>query len=110
MDDWLERRLPRGRGARWRYLVIVLLGLPALALTVLGYLSPDFSSHPRPFGIGWALLVAGAATAVVWAGRSRTGAPTPPMAILLAGRAAVVAAVALGVWHVARETATILAL
>ena len=114
LDELLERRMSRPSGRFDRALagsiLVAFAGLLPLAFTVLAYLSPSFSDRPRPPWVGIALLVAGAATAVLWLLRIRGAAVDAPALVRLLGVGGVFAAAALGGLHLVGEAARILAL
>jgi hypothetical protein len=114
LDDALEHRLPRPGPRPVRALVaygiVAVLGVPLFLLTLQAFFSPEFASSARPAGVGIALVVVGVATAMAWVLRLRNDAPVVPPALALAGRLGLVAAVALGGFHVALELSRILAL
>lgn len=106
-DAALERRLPHAEGRPIRAVVgygaVAVLGIPMFLLVLLAFFSPSFSSSPRPPFLGIALVVTGLATVASWVLRLR-GAATPlPRVVTWVGRGGVIAAVALGALHVARE-------
>lgn len=114
LDERLERRLPRVesnlRVALTLYGVLAILGLPGLLLTVAAFFSEGFATGPLPRGVGYALLVSGVATLALWAQRISSGQPEPPRSLALIGRAGLVAAVIMGLLHVAQEGARILSI
>jgi hypothetical protein len=99
LDEALDRRLPipAQRPVRMALLygVVAVLGTPALLLTVSAFFNEGFARGPMPQGVGWALLVAGIATAASWARRIRLGEGSPPRGLVLAARIGLGAAVAL---------------
>lgn len=113
LDARLERRLPHVRADARRllvlYAVVAVLGAPALLFAVLAFFSESFSRAPTPPGVGWALLAVGSATLVLWARRIAWDDATPPRALLIAGRLALLAAVTLGALHLAAEVGRIYA-
>ncbi|HEX5588721.1 MAG TPA: hypothetical protein VFX65_00335 [Candidatus Limnocylindrales bacterium] len=113
LDDQLDRRLPRPDGRRLAlgvvYGTITLLGLLFLPLAIGFYLSVETSGMRDPAqAVGWALVVAGLATAVAWAVHVRSGLPDPPAAVAAVGRVALMAAVILGTVRVADHVIRIL--
>ena len=113
LDEALERRLPRVSPAvRWPlglYAVIALLGVPALALTASAFLSEAYSRGPTPWGVGWALVVVGLATLILWSRRIAGVTAPPPSALISGARLALVAALGLGAWHIIQEVGRIFA-
>jgi hypothetical protein len=113
LDERLERRLPHPGSSPARTLALygafAVLGAPALLLTVLAFLSESFASGPMPVGVGWALLVTGFATVALWARRIAGRRLAVPRPLVLVGRSGLVAAVALGALHLAREIGRIYA-
>lgn len=93
-DDWLDRRLPRGdagaSGAVAVYLALTCIGLLMLPLVLGPYIVDD---RARPVGV--ALVATGAAT-VIWWGLRLRGHRQPPLNLVVAGRAGLLAAVVLG--------------
>lgn len=102
-DDGLDRILPKvtddADGRVHAYALLAALGgvlaLPALLGALFG------GDRPRVW-VGLAFLVAGGATLVWWGLRSR-GHTSPPRALTLVGRAALVAIVVLGTIDLAPE-------
>lgn len=112
LDEQLERRLPHATATRRRplvvYALVAVLGAPALVMTVIAFFFESFSSGPMPPGVGWALLALGLATFVLWIRRiSRAQAATPAWPLVVAGRLALLAAMTLGLLHLAAEIARI---
>jgi hypothetical protein len=101
LDDWLNGRLPRKSGpSSSLYLVLTLAGaLLILPLVVQAYLTVDAL-------LAFALVGVGLATLASWTLRLR-GCERPPM-LIVAGRAALVAAVVFGSLKLAPEVAAAL--
>lgn len=101
-DDWLDRRLPEAgagsKAAAALYLAVALAGgLLILPIVIGGYFTADAR-------LGLALLGVGLATLAWWALRSQ-GHASRPSQLLIAGRAALLVAVVLGVLDLAPEVA-----
>lgn len=107
LEGQFERRLPRVSGrARWAlplYFLVALLGVPGLVLTASAFLSESFSAGPTPWGVGWALVVVGLATVILWARRIAGDSSPAPSALTNAARLALVSAVVLGLLHLVVE-------
>jgi hypothetical protein len=111
LDDWLDRKLPRTTPGHARamsvYGTIAGLGAVLILPVVLGsYLVVGGTSDP-PVLLGLALIGVGLATLAWWALR-RTGRERPQSTLLIAGRAALLAAVVFGVLELAPEVAAAL--
>ncbi len=112
LDEWLDRRLPAARASRG---VMAAYGAPVAIGSLLylpfaagSYFSRDFCFCPDPpMPIGLAILVAGGATVAWWVARTR-GSPKPPPAVVVVGRLAVVAGVAVGTLLLAGQVTAIL--
>jgi len=94
VDSWLERRLPLAAAPRSRsanaYSLVAALGLLFLPLLVL---PSYFSSRMAPLGL--TLLIVGMLTLAWWALRWRR-ASRPPIAMLVAGRGALLLSTVMG--------------
>ena len=90
------------------YGIVALLGLLGLQIALNIYLTSEGCGCPDPpVQTGWALIAAGAATAVGWASWVATGRSERPAALLAAGRIAIVGAVVAGVAHLVPEITAI---
>jgi hypothetical protein len=104
VDGWLEPRLPRPTGAARAdalYAIVALSGaLLILPVTVQAYLAEQAL-------LGFALIGVGLATLAWWMLRM-TGRTRRPRSLLIAGRAALLAAVASGALELAPEVSAAL--
>jgi hypothetical protein len=98
-DGWLDRHLPRARQgvgiSTLVYLIVTLLGVLVILPLVIAILL-DQPEHRATIRAGWALLVVGSCTLALWAFRVR-GRAKPPRWLTVTARAALLAAVVLGV-------------
>ena len=113
LDGVLELRLPRPgprpAGLATAYAIVAILGIPVFLLTLAAFFSPQFASSARPPFVGVALVVVGFATAATWVLRLRHDAPSIPAGLTWIGRLGLVAAVALGAFHLSLELSRIFA-
>lgn len=104
VDGWLERRMPRpGSSTRTDALYVVLTlagGLLILPIVILGYFDADAR-------LGLALVAVGLATLAWWVLRFTARAAQRPI-VLIAGRGALLVALAFGVLDLAPEVAAAL--
>jgi hypothetical protein len=99
--EWLDRRLPPAAGrltpATVAYGVLVALGLPVVFLTARIYLESGFAVRDAPVPAGVAIVVTGLVTLLAWIQRVRFRRTTPSRVLRVAGTAALVVAVVVGV-------------
>jgi len=111
-DGQLRRRLPptssESRRAALAYRILTGIGLLFLPVVIGGYFTTDSPSFRPPVEVGLALVVVGLATLARWILRGRDGIERPSSAIVVIGRGALLAAVALGALKVAGEVSSIL--
>jgi diacylglycerol kinase len=113
LDRTLERHLPRSKERPAQdvaaYGLFMVPGVLVFVLVLIVFFGPD-SVNTTPVGVGPALVIVGLATAATWVLRSRSDAPQIPMAVTWAGRLGLVAAVVLGLVHLAAQASRIVAL
>jgi hypothetical protein len=98
VDGWLDRRLPHAVPGRRMpaaaYAMVALLGaLLIFPFVLLVFLTSD--SYGAPLRAGFALIIVGLCTVIGWILRAR-GRASAPRPLIVTGRAALMAAVILG--------------